>query len=67
MLKITIEGLENDKMVLEGKGIVFAIIDDQCIETRIRGAFNLEELFNIMLRINETLIEASKRFEKKTD
>lgn len=64
MLKITIEGLEDGTMVLEGKGFVFAITDDQYIKTGIRGVFNLEELFNTMLKINETLIEASKRFEK---
>ena len=64
MLKITIESLEDGTIVLEGKGVIFAITDGQHIKTGARGVFNLKELFNIMLRTNETLIEASKRFEK---
>lgn len=64
MLKITIESLKDDTIVLEGKGVIFAITDGQHIEIGVRGVFNLEELFNIMLRTNETLIKASKYFEK---
>lgn len=64
MLKITIEGLEDGTMVLEGEGVIFTILKDQQIKTGIKGKFKLEELFNTMARTNEIFLEALKRFEK---
>lgn len=64
MIKVTIEGLEEGPIILEGKGVVYAVVNDNHIIAGGQGTFTVEKLFNTMVRINEVLINGLKQYEE---